>query len=52
MLVTEAFLRSLVKQYGRRTVYSDGGPWYPEASVRWDWNTGYIHHMKRVSLSA
>jgi len=31
MLVTGAFLRSLVKQYGRRIVYSDGGPWYPEA---------------------
>lgn len=33
MLVIESFLRSLVKLYGRHTVYSDGGAWYPEAYV-------------------
>lgn len=31
MLVAETFLRSLVKLYGKHTVYSDGGPWYPDA---------------------
>lgn len=31
MLVTELFLRSSVKLYGKHVVYSDGGPWYPEA---------------------
>jgi putative transposase len=31
MLVAETFLRSLVRLYGRHTVYSDGGTWYPEA---------------------
>jgi|SRR5918995_1200326 putative transposase len=31
MLVAEAFLSSLIEIYGRRTVYSDGGTWYPEA---------------------
>ncbi|MGA9168649.1 MAG: hypothetical protein WBZ20_00705 [Nitrososphaeraceae archaeon] len=33
MLVAESFLRSLIKIYGRHTVYSDddGGTWYPEA---------------------
>lgn len=31
MLVTESFLKSLVHLYGRHTVYSDGGTWYPEA---------------------
>ena len=31
MLVVEAFLRSLIELYGRHTVYSDGGTWYPEA---------------------
>jgi putative transposase len=31
MLVVESFLRSLVKVYGKHTVYSDGGTWYPEA---------------------
>jgi putative transposase len=31
MLVTELFLKSLIKLYGKHTVYSDGGTWYPEA---------------------
>jgi len=31
MLVAESFLRSLIKVYGKHTVYSDGGTWYPEA---------------------
>ena len=31
MLVAESFLRSLIEIYGRHTVYSDGGTWYPEA---------------------
>ena len=28
MLVAEAFLKSLVKVYGKHVVYSDGGTWY------------------------
>jgi putative transposase len=31
MLVAESFLRSLIRIYGKHTVYSDGGSWYPEA---------------------
>jgi putative transposase len=31
IIVAEAFLRSLIKLYGKRVVYSDGGPWYPDA---------------------
>jgi putative transposase len=31
ILVAEMFLKTLVERYGKRTVYSDGGPWYPEA---------------------
>ena len=31
MLVVEKFIRSLVDKYGRHTVYTDGGTWYPEA---------------------
>ena len=31
MLVAESFLRSLIKIYGKHTVYSDGVSWYPEA---------------------
>ena len=31
ILVTELFLKSLIKLYGKHTGYSDGGPWYAEA---------------------
>ena len=31
MLVAEKFIRTLVENYGKHTVYSDGGTWYPEA---------------------
>ena len=31
MLVAEKFIRSLVEKYGKHTVYTDGGTWYPEA---------------------
>ena len=30
-LVAEKFIRSLVFKYGKHTVYTDGGTWYPEA---------------------
>jgi len=34
MIVAEAFLSSLIiRIYGKHTVYSDGGSWYPEACV-------------------
>ena len=29
MLVAEKFIKSLVDKYGRHTVYTDGGIWYP-----------------------
>jgi len=31
MLVAEIFIRSLVSKYGRHTVFTDGGTWYPQA---------------------
>jgi putative transposase len=31
MIVAELFLKGLVEKYGKHVVYSDGGPWYPEA---------------------
>jgi putative transposase len=31
MLIAEAFLKTLVKAYGKHTVYSVGGTWYPQA---------------------
>ncbi|OLE43277.1 MAG: hypothetical protein AUF73_02770 [Thaumarchaeota archaeon 13_1_20CM_2_39_11] len=33
MIVAESFLRSLIKNYGKHTVYTDGGSWYHEACV-------------------
>jgi putative transposase len=31
MLVAEKFIRSLVSNYGKHIVYTDGGTWYDEA---------------------
>ena len=31
MFVAENFIRSLVDKYGKHTVYTDGGTWYPQA---------------------
>ncbi len=31
MFVAESFIRSLVEKYGKHTVYTDGGTWYPQA---------------------
>ena len=31
MFVAENFIRSLVEKYGRHTVYTGGGTWYPQA---------------------
>ena len=31
MFVSENFIRSLISKYGRHTIYTDGGTWYPQA---------------------
>ena len=31
MFVSRQFLESLIEKYGKHSVYSDGGTWYPEA---------------------
>jgi putative transposase len=31
MFVAENFIRSLISKYGRHTIYTDGGTWYPQA---------------------
>jgi putative transposase len=31
MFVAENFIQSLVSKYGKHTVYTDGGTWYPQA---------------------
>ena len=33
MIIAESFLRTLIKIYGKHTVYPDGGTWYPEACI-------------------
>ena len=30
-LVAEKFIRSLIDKYGKHTVYTDGGTWYPQS---------------------
>jgi putative transposase len=39
MFVAENFIRSLVEKYGRHTVYTDGGTWYPQA-----WTLLHLKH--------
>ena len=48
MLIAEAFLRSLVKLYGKHTVYSDGGTWYPEACSSLVLSIDYTHLLKKA----
>ena len=31
MFVAENFIHSLVSKYGKHTIYTDGGTWYPQA---------------------
>jgi putative transposase len=31
MIVADNFINSLVDEYGRHIVYTDGGTWYPQA---------------------
>ena len=42
MFVAENFIRSLVEKYGKHTVYTDGGTWYPQACT--------FLHLKQVAF--
>ena len=48
MLVARQFLQSLIIKYGKHSVYSDGGTWYPES--RKVLETIYIHSSLEKSL--
>jgi putative transposase len=48
MLVDEKFIRTLVEKYGKHSVYTDGGAWYPEACNVLKLNTIYILLLRRV----
>ena len=50
MLVAEKFIRSLVFKYGKHTVYTDGGTWYPEACKILRLKH-YLHSLLEKSLS-
>jgi putative transposase len=43
MFVAENFIRSLIYKYGRHTVYTDGGTWYPQACK-------FLHLKHRLHL--
>ena len=49
MLVAKQFLQSLIIKYGKHSVYSDGGTWYPEACKVLDVKH-YIHLSLEKSL--
>jgi putative transposase len=44
MFVAENFIRSLVEKYGKHTVYTDGGTWYPQACT-------FLHLKHRLHSS-
>jgi putative transposase len=44
MFVAEKFIRSLLSKYGKHTVYTDGGTWYPQAC-----NFFYLKHRLHSS---
>ena len=46
MFVAENFIRSLVEKYGRHTVYTDGGTWYPPQAC----NFLHLKHHLHSSL--
>ena len=48
MIIDKKFIRSLVSNYGRHPVYTDGGTWYDEACNILRLNTIYIHHLRKV----
>ena len=45
MFVAENFIRSLISKYGKHTVYTDGGTWYPQAC-----NFLHLKHRLHSSL--
>jgi len=44
MFVAENFIQSFVDKYGRHTVYTDGGTWYPKACT-------FLHLKHRLHSS-
>jgi putative transposase len=49
MFVAENFIRSLVEKYGRHIVYTDGGTWYPQASI-FTFETSFTFFFREKSL--
>jgi hypothetical protein len=53
VVVTEIFLNSLVKNYGKHSLSTDRGTWYIHTLVNsWEDRTSYIHltYGKKASL--
>jgi transposase-like protein len=50
MLVARQFLETLIEKYGKHSVYSDGGTWYPSEACKVLKLKHYIHihHWKRA----
>jgi putative transposase len=50
MLVAEKFIHSLVKKYGKHTVYTDGGTWYDDEACNILKLKHYLHSSIEKSL--
>lgn len=50
MIIAESFLSSLIKIYGKHTVYSDGGSWYPEACISLGLKHSRLHSSYEKSI--
>ena len=50
MFVAENFIRSLVDKYGRHTVYTDGGTWYPQQACNFLYLKHRLHSPLEKSL--
>jgi putative transposase len=46
-LVAEKFISSLIDKYGKHTVYTDGGTWYPQACTFLHFKHRLHYHLKK-----
>ena len=50
MLIAERFISSLTKGYGKHSIFTDGGTWYPQACQFLKLNHHHIHSSYEKSL--
>ncbi len=50
MLVAEQFLKGLVKKYGKHSISTDGGAWYPQGCKFLNISITFTHFMRKELL--